>query len=420
MSYKFAVFSKFSNAVAALLFVLITTAGTSAWSQSFVNWENLPLHAVDLSPDGVTLAVVNLPDNRVELFDLSSGLPHPIEAIQVGLDPVSVRWRPDGTQLWVVNHISDTISVIDYGTRRVVATIQTNDEPFDLVFAGSPERAFVSCSQANQVQVINTTTLAVTNTIDINGEDPRALAVNGAGTEVYVAIFESGNATTLVGGSDRRNLTPNVVGGDAHNGSEGETNDPSFTVGPYSGTNPPPNDGGSFTPAINPDYLQGGSGSWSNVGGDDIDWTRDSGGTPSNRTGPTVDHTTGTSSGFYLYTEASGRNRGYPNKTALLESPCISLVGYTGADWTFSFHMAGNAMGNLHAEIAPGCGTSWSTELTLSGAQQASLRDPYGDASVDLSGYVGTSVRLRFRGVTANSWSGDMTIDDVHVMGTSN
>ena len=246
----------------------ISSSVARADDLSFVNWENQALHAVDLSPDGVTLAAVNLPDNRVELFDLSSGLPHPIGAVQVGLDPVSVRWRPDGTQIWVVNHVSDSISVIDFGTRRVVATIQTADEPFDLVFAGTPERAFVSCSQANNVQVIDTATLAVTNTIDINGEDPRALAVNAAGTEVYVAIFESGNATTLIGGGDRRYLIPNVVGGDAHNGSEGETSIPSYNSGPYGGTNPPPNVGGpttspptagSFSPAINPDYLPGGS-----------------------------------------------------------------------------------------------------------------------------------------------------------------
>ena len=46
------------------LIVLLTVLGiassvTHAQDASFVNWENLPLHAVDLSPDGGTLAVVN-------------------------------------------------------------------------------------------------------------------------------------------------------------------------------------------------------------------------------------------------------------------------------------------------------------------------------------------------------------------------
>jgi len=36
---------------------------------------------------------------------------------------------------------------------------------------------------------------------------------------------------------------------------------------------------------------------YSNVGGDDFDWTRDNGGTPSTRTGPHNDHTTNTAAG---------------------------------------------------------------------------------------------------------------------------
>ena len=169
---------------------------------------------------------------------------------------------------------------------------------------------------------------------------------------------------------------------------------------------------------VGPDDFETGFGSWSNVGGDNIDWTRDSGGTPSSGTGPTVDHTTGTASGFYLYTESSTNGTGYPNMTALLESPCIDLSGFTSTTWTFWYHMVGTAMGTLFAEVAPGCGTTWNTEFTLAGSQQSSQSDPYLPANIDLSGYAGTSIQLRFRGVTATSWSGDMTIDDVLVEAT--
>ena len=260
--------------------ILIAASG-SAWAQSFVNWENPPLHAVDLSPDGSTLAVVNLPDNRVELFSLKRGDRHadhagaaltvqesrhpvPLGAVPVGLDPVSVRFRTDG-ELWVVNHISDSVSVVSVATRRVVATLQTQDEPYDVMFAGTPERAFVSCSQANTVQVFNPATLTLLDTIEINCEEPRALAVSPDGNSVYVGIFRSSNATTLIGGGDRRNLIPNVAGGNAAGPITGV---PVFTGGPYGGTNPPPNKGGpttalptteSFVPPIDPEFLPGGA-----------------------------------------------------------------------------------------------------------------------------------------------------------------
>lgn len=57
-------------------------------------------------------------------------------------------------------------------------------------------------------------------------------------------------------------------------------------------------------------------------------WNRDSGGTNSYGTGLTVDHTLGTSSGFYLYTETS--NQGYSNTEFWLRSPSITLSDSPG------------------------------------------------------------------------------------------
>ena len=65
--------------------------------------------------------------------------------------------------------------------------------------------------------------------------EPRALAVSPSGNSVYVAIFRSSNATTLISGGDRRSLIPNVAGGNAAGPLTGT---PVFTAGPYGGTNP--------------------------------------------------------------------------------------------------------------------------------------------------------------------------------------
>jgi len=211
-------------------------------AQPFVNWETPPDHPVDLSPDGTILAVCNLPDNRVEFFDMSLGVPISLGHVAVGLDPVTVRFRTNG-EAWVVNHISDTVSIVDVATRRVTATIDTLDEPHDVVFvAGSPQKAFVSMGEANSVRVYDASTRAVLSTVAIDAENPKSLAVSPDGTKVYVAIFESGNGSTVLGGGfDTGGGTlafpPNVV------------ND---AAGPYGGVNPPPNVGGvggTFSPA---------------------------------------------------------------------------------------------------------------------------------------------------------------------------
>ncbi|MFN0008985.1 MAG: hypothetical protein ACKVXR_13870, partial [Planctomycetota bacterium] len=139
----------------------------------------------------------------------------------------------------VVNHVSDSVSIVRLSTRSVVATLKTDDEPCDVVFGGTPARAFVSCSQANTVLVYDLASLSQAPTrIAIDGEDPRAMAVSGDGTKVYVAVFESGNSTTILGGGGiATSYPPNAV------------NDP---TGPYAGVNPPPNQGNSFSPPVNP------------------------------------------------------------------------------------------------------------------------------------------------------------------------
>src|SRR5580765_7910931 len=85
-----------------------------AQSASFINWETAPVHPIALSPDGQRLAVCNLPDNRLELFDVAGSIPISIGSVPVGLDPVSVRWRTSN-EVWVINYISDSVSVVDPG-----------------------------------------------------------------------------------------------------------------------------------------------------------------------------------------------------------------------------------------------------------------------------------------------------------------
>ena len=229
-----------------LLFGAAAILCASASAQSFVNWESPQVHPVDMTPDGRLLAV-NTADNRLLVYGVSGTSLTLLATVPVGLDPVSVRAQNDG-RAWVVNHISDSVSVVDLVTGNVIATLDTADEPADVVFGaptgGMPTRAFVSCSQANRIQVFDVATLQLTHTLPIDAEDPRALAVSPDGNTVYAAVFESGNGSTVLGGGSALaaggGFPPNVV------------DDP---TGPYGGQNPPPNAPGEptgFIPAKTP------------------------------------------------------------------------------------------------------------------------------------------------------------------------
>lgn len=197
----------------------------NAGSDGFVNWESPQSHPLDLTPSGAVLLAVNTADGQLEIFDVVKGLPRRRGSVAVGLDPVSVRARSE-TEAWVVNQISDSVSVVDLPSMRVTRTILVGDEPADVVFAGSPERGFVSLARPSQLAVVD---LAGKNptvtTLAIAGASPRALATDPARTRVYLAIFESGNRTTVV---PRASVTA--------------------ASGPYGGQNPPPNSGNAFSP----------------------------------------------------------------------------------------------------------------------------------------------------------------------------
>ncbi|MCB9853731.1 MAG: beta-propeller fold lactonase family protein [Phycisphaerales bacterium] len=226
----------FKSTLAGLLIVFFPQIASA---QSFVNWETPHVHPLDITPDGSRLLAVNLADARLEILNIDSGMPILIDSVPVGIDPVSVRARTN-SEAWVVNQISDSISIVDLDLGLVIRTLDTDDEPADVVFSPASQRAFVSCSQADTVLVFDLTAMDAPPTrISIEGEDPRALVFNAARNEVCVAVFESGNRSTILGGgSTMANGFPrNVV------------SDP---AGPYGGMNPPPNDGPNFTPAQKP------------------------------------------------------------------------------------------------------------------------------------------------------------------------
>ncbi len=149
--------------------------------------------------------------------------------------------------------------------------------------------------------------------------------------------------------------------------------------------------------------FESGFGSWTNITGDDFDWVRRSGGTPSSNTGPS-----GAAAGsFYIYVEASSPN--YPSKSTTLESPCFDLTGVTSATFSFRYHMLGaSSMGALNIEISTDDNT-WTNIWSRSGNQGSSWQT----ASIDLSGYTGNVVKLRMTGTTTNTWQGDIAVDDM-------
>ncbi len=179
----------------AVVFSLVTLA-VPTFAQTFVNFEGKQTSPVRLSPDGSRLFAVNTADNRLSVFDVSNPKnPILVAEIPVGLEPVSVN-PISNDEAWVVNEVSDSVSVVSVSQRIVTDTLHVKDEPSDVVFANG--YAFVSAARNNRITVFNREThLTVTN-IPVFGENPRAMCLNSNATKLYVAFALSGNRTTLV------------------------------------------------------------------------------------------------------------------------------------------------------------------------------------------------------------------------------
>jgi len=149
-------------------------------------------------------------------------------------------------------------------------------------------------------------------------------------------------------------------------------------------------------------------GLWTQAGGDDLNWTRDSGGTPSNGTGPS----TGSEGASYIYVEASGNGTGFPNKRAIINSPCLDLNGVSGATFTFDYHMFGSTDGGrVDLEASNDNGIIWTSIWSQTGNQG----NQWNTVSLDLSAYVGTGLQLRFNRITGGTWQSDVAIDNINL-----
>jgi DNA-binding beta-propeller fold protein YncE len=173
---------------------------------AYVNFEASQVHPIALTGAGDRLLVVNTPDGRLEVFDVAGdGSLAKSFSVPVGLEPVSVAWRMNPAsgheEAWVVNLLSDSVSIVDLDLHQVIRSLSVGDEPTDVAFAQS--RAFVTVSQEDAVRVLNLPlpvppTSPVTATVPLFGRQPRALAVGAGGTRVYAVLQKSGNQTTVV------------------------------------------------------------------------------------------------------------------------------------------------------------------------------------------------------------------------------
>ena len=143
-----------------------------------------------------------------------------------------------------------------------------------------------------------------------------------------------------------------------------------------------------------------------NLVDDDFDFRTNSGTTPSQNTGPSGDHTTG--SGNYLYIEASGT---CTNREGHLLTPCFDLSSSTLPEASIWYHMLGADMGELHIDVLAD-GVMYLDIVTPIVGDQGNT---WQQLSFSLFNFIGKTVNVRFRGQTAGGFASDIALDDFSI-----
>lgn len=192
---------------------------------NYVLFESGQVRPLAFSSDGKQIFVANTPAGRLDIIGLEDDTLQFRNSVSVGLEPVAVAAKND-SEVWVVNHLSDSVSIVDVGAQpHVRQTLLVGDEPRDIVFAGTQRQlAFITAAFRGQnhaafdpeqltqpglgradIWVYDSNAL---DSADINGgpltilnlftDSLRALAALPDGSRVYAASFTSGNRTTVV------------------------------------------------------------------------------------------------------------------------------------------------------------------------------------------------------------------------------
>ena len=79
-----------------LIVIFVLLAGPAFAQGNYTLFESGPVRPLALSPDGTKLFACNIPDGRLEIFDVSRGAAsRTAGSVQVGVEPVAVAVAPE-------------------------------------------------------------------------------------------------------------------------------------------------------------------------------------------------------------------------------------------------------------------------------------------------------------------------------------
>ncbi|MGG8496241.1 fibronectin type III domain-containing protein [Tenacibaculum sp. TC6] len=368
--------------------VWATSDGGTNWVSKEGNLPNIPVRDFLQNPLDRTEAILATQLGVWSTSNFNNANPNWTQAYN-GMSDVSVTsfdyWNISG------DHTNNKVIASTYGRGVFTGTFTAN--------AVADTQAPTAPSNLTASSVTSTgVTLAWTASTD---------NVGVTGYDIYQGATKIGTATTasynVTGLTSSTNYSFSVKAKDAAGNESGASNTINVTTTSTSISC-------SSTITVFP-YNEGfeTNDGWTQITGDDGNWIRRTGSTPSSGTGPS----SATQGSYYLFLEAStngSTGQIGSNATAILESGCFDLSEKSSATFSFKNHMYGTNVGSLKVQ-GTSDGTTWVDLWSDSGNKG----NQWNTININLNTYLGGNVKLRIVGTTGNGWSSDIAVDDLSV-----
>jgi YVTN family beta-propeller protein len=135
--------------------------------------------------------------------------PTELARVGVGTSPHGVAINLGAKRIYVANHDSDTLSVIDSTTYGLIQTIAAGDGPNGVAYNSKNGYIYIADRNTNKVRVIRASDYAFVKDISV-GSLPSGVAANNVSNKIYVANYGSGTVSIINGSSNTVEKTVTV------------------------------------------------------------------------------------------------------------------------------------------------------------------------------------------------------------------
>jgi YVTN family beta-propeller protein len=168
--------------------------------------KNIYYHDIVLNPENGNMYVTNHGSGTVSIIDGSTN--KILKTISVGELPSRIAFNPENGNMYVTNQGSGTVSIINSSTNRVVENISIGNQykslPTGIAFNPENGNMYVTNQGSGTVSIINSSTNRVVENISVGGV-PSRIAFNAENGNMYIADWNS--STVKVMDSQTHNLS---------------------------------------------------------------------------------------------------------------------------------------------------------------------------------------------------------------------